>query len=94
MKIIITSFFAIFCIAVNAQTSLIPGKKSFEKKWIKSDIYQMTWFAMKDTVKFEMGEVSTQVLTDKKNIIVVTAVKMKNSKAPWVDTTIANISTL
>lgn len=94
MKIIITTIFAMLSIAVNAQTCLIPGKKSFEKKWIKNDTYQMTWFAMKDTVKFEIGEVSTQVSTDEKNITVVTAVKMKNSKAPWVDTTIANISTL
>lgn len=85
---------SIITIAVTAQTTLIPGKKSFEKKWVKNDTYQMTWFALKDTVKFEMGEVSTQVSTDAKNITVVTTVKMKNSKTPWIDTTIANISTL
>jgi hypothetical protein len=94
MKIIITTIFAMITIASNAQTILIPGKSSFEKKWIKSETYQMTWFAMKDTIKFEIGEVSTQILTDKNYITIVTEVKMKNSKEPWIDTTIANISTL
>jgi hypothetical protein len=94
MKVIITTVFVMLCIAVNAQTNLTPGKRSFEKKWIKNDTYLMTWFAMKDTAKFEIGEVATQILTNEKNITVVTTVKMKNSKAPWVDTTIANISTL
>jgi hypothetical protein len=94
MKSIITAVFAIITIAINAQTGLIPGKNSVEKVWIKSETYQMTWFAMKDTAKFEIGEVATQVLTDKNFVTIITEVKMKNSKAPWIDTTIADISTL
>lgn len=94
MKLIITTIFAMLCSGVNAQTILVPGKSSFEKKWVKNDSYQMTWFALKDTAKFEIGEVSTRISSDDKNITVVTAVKMKNSQAPWVDTTVADVSTL
>lgn len=54
----------------------------------------MTWFAVRDTAIFEIGEVSTQILTDINYITIVTEVKMKNSKEPWIDTTIANIPTL
>lgn len=94
MKTVIASILTFITLTGTAQNNLMPGKKSFEKKWIKPEKYQMTWFALKDTVKFELGEVLTQVLTGKKNITIVTEVKMKNSNAPWVDTTIATISTL
>ena len=94
MKSIITILLAIITISINAQTSLTPGKGSFEKKWIKSQSYQMTWFAMRDTAKFEIGQVVTQIVKDKKNITIITRVNMKNAKAPWVDSTIADISTL
>lgn len=94
MKSILTTILAIITIAGNAQTNLVPGKKSFEKKWIKREAYRMTWYALKDTAKFEIGEVSTQISTDKKNLILVTNVNMKNMKTPWIDSTIANIATL
>jgi len=94
MKIIVTVILVLICTTGNAQPRLTPGKESFEKKWIRNEIYQMTWFAMKDTAKFEMGEVMTQVLKDKNYLTIVTTVNMKNSKAPWVDTTIASIKTL
>lgn len=76
------------------QNTLTPSAKSFEKKWIKNTSYQMTWFALKDTAKFEMGKVITQISIDKKNLLVVTNVNMKNMKTTWVDSTIAEIKTL
>ena len=94
MRAIITTILTFITLLGVAQTILTPGKNSFEKKWLKNDTYQMKWFAMKDTVQFEIGEVSTQILTDKNYLTIVTEVKMKNSKTPWIDTTIANISTL
>jgi hypothetical protein len=36
MKVIITAIFAIITIAGNAQISLVPGRSSFEKAWIKT----------------------------------------------------------
>ena len=94
MKIIITTFLLILAIAGNAQIILTPGKNSFDSKWIKNQTYQMKWFALKDTSKFEMGEVSTQIVSDKKYLTIITQVNMKSSKSPWVDTTIADIKTL
>jgi len=94
MKLLITTIFAVLTIAGNAQMSLTPGKKVFEKTWIKNQTYQMKWFAIRDTSKFEMGEVSTQVVRDNRYLTLVTQVKMKISKAPWVDTTIADAKTL
>lgn len=41
MKAIITSWLVLFMAMITfAQTRLIPGKNSFEKKWIKSGAYQ------------------------------------------------------
>ncbi len=94
MKLIITTFFVITAIAGNAQKSLTPGKNSFESKWIKNQTYQMKWFAIKDTLKFEVGTVSTQIISDKKYVTIITQVNMKTVKETWVDTTIAEIETL
>lgn len=77
-----------------AQTVLVPGKNSFEKKWIRNTSYKMTWYALKDTSRIEIGEVSTQFVTDRKHITMVTQVNLKNMKAPWIDSTIADIATL
>ena len=85
MKSIITTILTIVTITANAQTNLTPGKNSFQKRWIKNETYQMIWYAVRDTAKAEIGKVSTQILTDKKNITVVTQVNMKNMKTPWVD---------
>ena len=93
MKLIITTYFALAAIASTAQNSLTPGK-GFESKWIKSQNYQMKWVALRDTSKFEMGIVSTQIIKDKKYLTINTQVNMKNTTEPWVDTTIADISTL
>lgn len=94
MKSITTAILAIITIAGYAQTSVTPGRNSFQKKWIKNETYQMIWYAMRDTAKFEIGKVSTQIKTDKKTITIVTQVNMKNMQIPWVDSTIADISTL
>ncbi len=94
MKLIITVMMALITNTVMAQSSLVPGKNSFEKKWLKNETYQMTWFTIKDSVKFEIAEVSTTVSLDKKYITIVTVVNMKNSNLPWIDTTIADALTL
>ncbi len=71
MRAIITTILTFITLLGVAQTILTPGKNSFEKKWLKNDTYQMKWFAMKDTVQFEIGEVSTQILTDKNYLTIV-----------------------
>jgi len=94
MKTLLNIVFASITLLANAQTSLVPGEKSFEKKWLKNDTYQMSWFAFKDTIQIDIGEVSTQVLTDEKYLTIVTNVRLKNAQAPWVDTTVASSLTL
>jgi hypothetical protein len=54
----------------------------------------MTWYALRDTVKFEIGTVSTQIITGQKNLSLITRVNMKNMKTAWIDSTIADIKTL
>lgn len=94
MKSIFVFLLAAAALTSNAQNLLTPSKKSFDKRWIKNTTYQMTWYTLKDTAKFEMGRVTTQISTDKTNLTVVTQVSMKNMKTPWVDSTVANLKTL
>lgn len=94
MKQILTAFLAFLTSAGFAQTPLAPGKASFIKNWIRNETYQMKWYALKDTMKMEIGEVFSSVQTGKKYLTIITEVKMKNSKGTWIDTTIAKASTL
>jgi hypothetical protein len=94
MKLLTLSLLTLVTAISNAQTILTPSKKAFEKKWVNNANYQMTWYALKDTVKYEMGKVTTQIYRDKKTLTVVTQVSMKNMKSPWVDSTVANLKTL
>jgi hypothetical protein len=93
-KILFFSILNITSFTSNAQNVLTPSKKSFDKKWVKNTNYQMIWYALRDTAKFEIGKVTTQILTDKINLTVITQVSMKNMKTAWVDSTIANIKNL
>ena len=77
-----------------AQNKLVPAKASFEKQWLKDGTYRMIWYAVKDTSKIEIGKVTTQVITNDKNVTVVSQVEIKNMNAPWIDSTVADIVTL
>ena len=77
-----------------AQSPLVPGKKSVEKKWITNRQYQMTWYALKDTARIELGTVTTEIKTGKGQLTMITQVSMKNSKAPWIDSSVASLNDL
>jgi hypothetical protein len=94
MKLIFLFILTIATLTSNAQNLLTPSKKSFDKKWIKNASYQMTWYALRDTAKIEIGKVATQISTDKTNLTIVTQVSMRNMKTPWEDSTVANLKTL
>lgn len=72
-----------------AQGILVPGEGAFEKKWLVDEEYRVTWYALRDTTKLEIGEVVTQVEKEKEKLSIITRVSLKNMPAPWVDTTIA-----
>lgn len=80
--------------ATNAQSLLIPSRRAVDRKWMRNSTFEMTWYAVKDTLKFQIGRVNTQVSMNKKNLTVVTQVSMQNMKTPWVDTTVADVETL
>lgn len=94
MKFSIMLLFTLSTAAVNAQPVLLPGKKAVEKKWIKNEQYQMTWYALKDTERIEMGKVNTEIIAGKKQLLVITTINMKMMKGPWIDSTIADGKTL
>jgi hypothetical protein len=50
----------------------------------------MKWFAVKDTAKIEIGEVSTQISKKEKTLSVTTTVTMKN-QPDWVDESVSEI---
>ncbi len=95
MKSILLIFFAAVMSSVaTAQDFLTPSKGIFERKWIHNSSYKMTWYVVKDTTKLAIGAVSTQISTDKKQLTVITQVNMRNMKSPWIDSTVADLSTL
>lgn len=94
MKFILTILLASLTLAGFSQNLLTPGIHSFEKKWIKTNSYEMTWYALKDTSKFEIGKVLTHIIEDKNQLQVITLVNLKNAPSPWVDSTFANRKTL
>jgi hypothetical protein len=91
-SIVTITIFATFF--VNAQTKLIPAKNLVKEKWLKNQNYEMTWFGMKDTIKFEIGKIRTQISNDKNKIIVTTQVSMNQMTTTWVDSSIADYKTL
>lgn len=94
MKLTATIILMLSAIPGFAQSSLVPASNAFEKKWIKNDTYEMMWYFIRDTSKFEIGKVTTHIIPDAKKITVVAKVDMKNVKDPWVDSTVANRFTL
>jgi hypothetical protein len=94
MKTLLLTVLTFATLLGKAQHLLTPSEKSFEKKWVKNAYYEMVWYAIKDTAKYEIGKVTTKILADNKNLTVVTKVSMKNMKAPWIDSTVAEIKTL
>lgn len=94
MKTTLSILLTFFALAAAGQEPLVPGKNSFERNRVKSNVYQMTWYGLKDTTKIEIGEVTTRMIADRKYLTIVTNVKLRRSPEPWVDTTIAEIATL
>ncbi|WP_255155377.1 hypothetical protein [Ferruginibacter sp. HRS2-29] len=94
LKTVASVIVAFAGISTYAQTKLEPGKNSFEAKWIVDEQYNMKWYAVKDTMKIEVATIGTNVVKGKKNVTIVTEVKMKSNPAPWIDSAVADITTL
>lgn len=94
MRSIILFLLAIITFSAKAQTVLMPSKNAVDSRWVKNDSYQMIWYALRDTSKFELGKVSTQISVNETDITAITQVAMKSMNSPWVDSTIADTKTL
>lgn len=90
------SFIAVFFIAkfLNAQPVITPTSDIIEKQWVKNTSYKMNWYLVKDTAKFEIGNITTSIIIKNDSLIAVTKVNMKQSESPWIDSTIANVADL
>jgi hypothetical protein len=94
MKILAAVLFTTIFLSVSAQSTLVPKKDAFEKKWITNKEYKMKWLGLRDTSKIEIAEVQTKFLKQNEKLTVITNIKMKHSTEPWADTTVSNVSTL
>jgi len=94
IKLISVILLVFVLISGSAQSSLIPGKNSFEKKWLKNESYEMIWYLLKDTTKIEIGKVTTQISIDKEVLTMITKVSMNSVASSWIDSTLADVTTL
>ncbi len=92
MKYVLLAFFSSFFSVSYAQ--LKPSKGAFEKKWVKSEAYEMVWYALRDTARIEMGRVSNQILENKSQLVVISTVAIKGMNGTWVDSSICEKATL
>lgn len=91
--LLIAAFFLI-CLTLKAQEKIqSPKHNEIVESKIKNEEYQMNWFAVRDTVKMEIGKVFTKVTKTKNTLKVTTTAKMKD-KPDWVDETIAELPKL
>ena len=92
MKSLLTLVLIGWCSLSYAQ--LTPSNKAVEKRWIRDEAYKMTWYMVRDTTRMEIGTVSTQLMTNKDRLTVVTSVAMKGMKGDWVDSSTCLRNTL
>lgn len=70
------------------QTVQTPEKNQVDRSLVRDEDYSMTWYAMKDTAKVEIGKVDTRILKSGNRITIHTTVKMKGMP-DWKDETVA-----
>lgn len=82
------------CCFGTTYAQLRPTPEAFERKWAKPESYDMTWYAIRDTTKIEIGKVLTRINQNEDQIMVITTVDMKGMKGSWVDSSSSDKKTL
>ncbi|MBU6340163.1 MAG: hypothetical protein KGS48_01605 [Bacteroidetes bacterium] len=77
-----------------SQKTLVPGPHVIQKKWLKSQDYAMKWYVVRDSARFEIGEVHTQIAVDERQVCMVTNVLLHSNRTPWIDSSLAQTLTL
>lgn len=94
MKNLFTLFAVILFFGANAQNIIVPGDKTLETKWIKSEKYQMKWYIIQDTAKHEVARINTVVTPWEHTLRIVSSVDVNNAKTKWTDSTFAVLPSL
>lgn len=77
----------------SAQTLLSPSNVKLDSKYIQEESSEVSWMIENAGQKIEIGKVITeQKKLTKKDLLIKTTVKMKQSTEAWVDSTIIKIS--
>ncbi len=78
---------------VSAQNLLAPNNVKLDSKYIQDESTEVTWTMENAGQKIEIGKVTTDFKKlNKKDLLIKTTVKMKQSPEAWVDSTIVKIS--
>jgi hypothetical protein len=94
MKQLITILVILIPAMVSSQLLIKPGNQSIEYKRIADEVSNMKWYLLQDTTKIEIGSISSAITTSSDQVTVVSTVQMRQATRPWIDTTIAERSTL
>lgn len=78
----------------NAQSLINPGDNSFDKNYIKSTHYEMSYFAVSGRQTVEISSFDVDVKVNGKTISVYTRINTPGGNSIWSDTSIADIHTL
>ncbi|MFN4006104.1 MAG: hypothetical protein ACK4HE_01205 [Chitinophagaceae bacterium] len=71
-----------------------PSRNAAERKWMRSEQYEMEWYMLNNGNKNMLGTVTTNVTIQKNQLYLVTNVALKQMPDKWIDTSIANANTL
>lgn len=81
-------------IIADAQTKLVPANNVVDKKWLTNQKYEMIWYTIRDTTKFEIGKFATEISNTGDKITVITQITMKRGSGLWIDSTVASAKDL
>lgn len=77
-----------------AQKTIVPSNVKLESQYIKDEISDAVWYAVKGDQKMEIGKITSEVKKlDKNRLLLKTTVKMNQAPdKPWTDSTVVRIS--
>lgn len=76
-----------------AQQSVTPGAADFEKKWLRSGMTEMGYYAWKEGKWLEICSYSFEIRTDQQKLSVFTHLKFLHSAEQWTDTSVSDAGT-
>lgn len=94
MRIFAIVLFVVITLQANTQVSLLPGDKSFDRKFIRNTHFEMAYFAVSGQQTTETSSFEVDISVNTKTISVYTRIVLPGGATIWTDTTIAELTTL